>query len=115
MNLSLTELLIWLLIAAIVGILGELLARRRTPDGIIGAIIVGFIAIFLLVGVFHFHIAGEPIFYGVPIISAIIVSAILVLLWSFFAYHRVHHYTSRYYYRRGSYVRRPRRRRFGLF
>lgn len=109
MSITLMSLLIWLLIAAIVGILGELLARRRTPDGIIGAIVVGFIAIFLLVGVFHFHIAGEPLVYGVPVISSIIVAAILVLLWSTFAYHRVHHYTSRYY-RRGTYVRRPRRR-----
>lgn len=114
MTITFTSLLIWLLIAAIVGILGELLARRRTPDGIIGAIVVGFIAIFLLVGVFHFHIAGEPLVYGVPIISSIIVAAILVLLWSAFAYHRVHRYTSNYYYRRGSYVRRP-RRRFRLF
>lgn len=113
MTLTLTSLLIWLLIAALVGIIGELLARRRAPDGIIGAIVVGFIAIFLIVGVFHFHIVGEPTVYGVPLISSIIAAAILVLIWSAFAYHRVHHYTSRYY-RRGTYVRRP-RRRFRLF
>lgn len=111
MTISFESLLIWLLIGAVVGIIGELIARRRTPDGLIGAIIVGFLAIFLVVGVFRFHIGGEPTIYGVPLISSIIAAAILVLLWSAFAYRRVHHYASRYY-RRGSYVRRPRRRFF---
>lgn len=114
MTINLTTLLIWLTIAAIVGIIGELIAHRTGPGGIVGAIVVGFLAIFLLVGVLHFHIPGEPTWYGVPLFSAILVAAILVAIWSSFAYHRVRHYTSRYYYRRGSYTRRP-RRRFRLF
>ncbi len=109
-----TTLLIWLLIAAIVGVIGELIAQRRAPSGIIGAIVVGFLAIFLLVGVLHLHIPGEPFWYGVPLISSILVAAILVAIWSGFAYHRVRPYASRYYYRRGTYARRP-RRRFRLF
>jgi uncharacterized membrane protein YeaQ/YmgE (transglycosylase-associated protein family) len=106
MVITFTTLVVWLIIAALVGIVGEVIARRRTPDGLLGAIIVGFIAIFLIVGVFHFSIAGEPIVAGVPLISSIIAAAILVALWSGFAYHRVRPY----YYRRGSYARRPRRR-----
>lgn len=109
MVITFTTLVVWLIIAALVGIVGEVIARRRTPDGLLGAIIVGFIAIFLIVGVFHFAIAGEPRVAGVPLISSIIVAAILVAIWSGFAYHRVYPYYSRYY-RRGSYVRRPRRR-----
>ena len=111
MSISFTQVLIWILIAALVGVVGELLARRRAPDGIVGAILVGLLAIFLIVGVFHFQITGEPKLGGVPLISSIIVAAILVAIWSGFAYRRVQPYTSRYY-RRGSYVRRPRRRRF---
>jgi hypothetical protein len=61
MSISFTQVLIWILIAAVVGVVGELLARRRAPDGILGAIII------------------QP------------------------------HYAR--YYRRGSYTRRPRRRR----
>jgi uncharacterized membrane protein YeaQ/YmgE (transglycosylase-associated protein family) len=109
--MSITQIFIWILIAAVIGVVGELLARRRAPDGILGAIVVGFIAIVLIVGVFHFSIPGEPRLSGVPLISSIIVAAILVAIWSGFAYRRVQPYTSRYY-RRGSYVRRPRRRRF---
>ena len=115
MTITFVELVIWIIIALIVGFLGELIARRRAPDGIIGAAIVGFIAIFLIVGIFHFSIAGEPTIQGVPLISSIIVAAILVALWSAFAYRRVYRPSyERYYRRRGGYVRRPRRRRFGL-
>jgi hypothetical protein len=48
---------------------------------------------------------------GVPLISSIIVAAILVAVWSGFAYRRVQPYYARYY-RRGGYARRPRRRRW---
>ncbi len=114
MTLTLTSLIIWILIAALVGFVGELIARRRAPDGIIGAIILGFLAILLVVGILHLHIVGEPVLYGVPLITSIIAAAILVFIWSAFAYHRVHRYSSRYYYRRGTYAHRP-RRRFRLF
>ena len=114
MNITFGQLIIWIIIAAIVGVIGELIAGRRAPDGILGAIIVGFLAIFLIVGVLHFHIGDEPLLNGVPLISSVIVAAILVFLWSRFAYRRYHSYASRYYYRRGTYARRP-RRRFRLF
>jgi uncharacterized membrane protein YeaQ/YmgE (transglycosylase-associated protein family) len=111
MTLTFTQLLIWIVIAALVGFVGELLARRRAPVGIIGAMVLGLLAIFLIVGVFHFHIVGEPTLEGVPLISSIIAAAILVAIWSGFAYRRVHPYYERYY-RRGTYARRPRRRWF---
>lgn len=112
MVVSFTQILIWLLIAAVVGVLGELIARRRAPDGIIGAILLGFIAIILVVGILQVHIAGEPTLDGVPLITSILVSALLVFIWSSFFYHRYYHpYASRHYYRRGGYVRRPRTRR----
>jgi len=110
MSISFTQILIWILIAAVVGVVGELLARRRAPDGIVGAIIVGLLAIFLIVGVFNFQISGEPKLENVPLISSIIVAAILVAIWSGFAYRRIQPHYARYY-RRGSYARRPRRRR----
>lgn len=111
--ITFTQLVIWIIIAALVGFVGELIARRRAPDGIIGAIILGFLAILLVVGILHFHIAGEPFLAGVPLISSIIVAAILVFIWSGFFYHRYYYpYASRYYYRRGNYARRRRRYRW---
>jgi uncharacterized membrane protein YeaQ/YmgE (transglycosylase-associated protein family) len=108
MTITLTSLLIWLIIALLVGVVGELIARRRAPDGIIGAVVLGFLAIFLVVGVFHFSFPGEPTLEGVPLISSIIAAALLVIIWSGFAYHRVYRYGYERYYRRRGY--RPRRR-----
>ena len=116
MTISLTTILVWLIIAAIVGWLGELIARRRAPDGIIGAIILGFIAIFLVDYVFRINIIGDPTIAGVHLITTILAAAILVFLWSAFAYRRVYHPYRERYYRRGTYARRPeRRRRRSLF
>jgi len=108
MVITLGDLIIWLLIAALVGFVGELLARRRTPFGIVGAIVVGFIAILLVVGVLQWHIDGEPSLNGVPLITSILAAAVLVALWSAFAYHHAYRYYSRYPYRRGRYARRRR-------
>jgi uncharacterized membrane protein YeaQ/YmgE (transglycosylase-associated protein family) len=110
MAITFTGLLIWLIIAVLVGAVGELIARRRAPDGIIGAAVLGFLAIFLVVGVFHFSIAGEPTLEGVPLISSIIAAAVLVVIWSGFAYHRVYRYGYDRYSRRGGYAHRFRRR-----
>ena len=86
MTITFIQLIVWVIIAAIVGFLGELIAGRRAPAGILGAIMVGLFAIFLIVGFFHFSIAGEPTVSGVPIISTIIAAVILVVIWSSLAY-----------------------------
>ena len=112
MVISLTALIVWLLIAILIGFLGELIAGRRGPGGIVGAALIGFLAILLIVGVFHFAIVGEPRIEGVPFFSSVLVAAIISFLWSGFGYRRVAPYASRYYYRRGSYARHPRRRLF---
>jgi uncharacterized membrane protein YeaQ/YmgE (transglycosylase-associated protein family) len=86
MAVTVTQLLIWIIIAALIGFLGELVAGRRAPAGIPGAIMLGLFSIFLIVGFFHFHIIGEPFLEGVPLISTIIAAAILVIIWSSIAY-----------------------------
>lgn len=86
MTITFTQLIVWIIIAAIVGFLGELISGRRAPAGILGAIMVGLFAIFLIVGFFHFSIRGEPTVSGVPIISTLIAAVMLVIIWSSLAY-----------------------------
>jgi uncharacterized membrane protein YeaQ/YmgE (transglycosylase-associated protein family) len=105
MTISLEQLIIWVIIAAIVGVVGEFIARRHAPGGIVGAILLGLLAIFLVDGVLHWHISGEPYLNGVPLVTSVLAAAVLVFIWSAFAYRRL----SPYYYRRGSYAHRPRR------
>ncbi len=95
MTITFGALIIWLIIAAVVGIVGEMLAHRRAPFGIVGAIILGLIAIWLVTDVLGWHIVGEPHLNGVPVITAIIAAAVLVLIWSAFAYHRAYGYYRR--------------------
>lgn len=114
MHITVESLIVWIILSLIVGFLGEIIARRRAPDGIIGAAILGFLAIFLVVGILHFSIAGEPYLFGVPLISSLLAAIILVVIWSGFAYRRYYHPYRDRYYRRGTYARRP-RRRFRLF
>jgi uncharacterized membrane protein YeaQ/YmgE (transglycosylase-associated protein family) len=82
MTVTVTQFIVWLIAAAIIGFLGELIAGRRAPDGILGSIMVGLFAIFLIIGFFHFSIKGEPTIDGVPIISTLIAAAMIVALWS---------------------------------
>ena len=88
MEVTLTQLVIWVIIAALIGIIGEFIAGRRAPAGILGAIMIGLLSIFLIVGFFHFRIVGEPTIQGVPLISTIIAAIILVAIWSSVAYRR---------------------------
>ncbi|MBV9257823.1 MAG: transglycosylase [Ktedonobacteraceae bacterium] len=88
MQVTFTQLIVWIIIAAIIGFLGEFLAGRRAPAGILGAIMIGLFAIFLIVGFFHFSIKGEPTLEGVPLISTIIAAIMLVVVWSSLSYYR---------------------------
>lgn len=73
--------LIYLAIAAIVGIVAEFIVGWRLPFGIIGAIIAALVGIWLTTHVFLINIPGDPVFYGVPIIRALIGAIVLVALW----------------------------------
>ena len=88
MTVTFVQFLVWLIIAAIIGFISEFIAGRRAPAGILGAIMIGLFAIFLIVGFFHFHIDGEPSLEGVPLISTIIAAIMLVVIWSSVAYYR---------------------------
>jgi uncharacterized membrane protein YeaQ/YmgE (transglycosylase-associated protein family) len=88
MTVTFTQLVIWIIIAALIGIIWEFIAGRRAPAGIVGAIMIGLLSIFLIVGFFHFHIVGEPTVEGVPLVSTIIAAVILVAIWSSIAYRR---------------------------
>lgn len=75
--------LIYIAIAAIVGLIAESIVGWRLPFGIVGAIIAALIGIWLLTNVIpvnipgDFTIAGQPI----PLIKALLGALIVVALW----------------------------------
>ncbi|GCE17510.1 GlsB/YeaQ/YmgE family stress response membrane protein [Dictyobacter kobayashii] len=111
-NFTIGDFIVWLIIALIGGFIGEMIARRRAPDGILGATIIGFIGMIIVVGLLGLHFSNDVYIGGAPLLTSLLVAAVFVALWSGLAYRRVYRPSyERYYHRRGSYVRRPRRRR----
>jgi uncharacterized membrane protein YeaQ/YmgE (transglycosylase-associated protein family) len=98
--------IIYIAIAAIVGVLAEFIVGWRLPFGIIGAIIAALVGIWLLTNVVQvnipgdFTIAGQPI----PIIKALLGAMIVVALWHLLTYSSWSR-RDRYYRRRDRYNR----------
>ena len=80
--------IIYVAIAALIGIIAEFIVGWRLPFGIIGAIIAALVGIWLLTNVVQvnipgdFTIAGQPI----PIIRALLGAMIVVGLWHLVTY-----------------------------
>ena len=93
-----TGLIIYLVVAAIVGLVAEFIVGWRLPFGFVGAIIAALVGIWLLTNVVQLNISGVPVFYCVPIIKALLGAIILVALWHLLTY-RTWHRRRRYYRR----------------
>jgi uncharacterized membrane protein YeaQ/YmgE (transglycosylase-associated protein family) len=78
--------IIYLLVAAIVGFLAESIVGWRLPFGIVGAIIVALIGIWLMTQVIVITGLGDINIAGVPIIRALIGGIILVAIWHALTY-----------------------------
>ena len=94
-----TALIVYLVIAAIVGLIAEFIVGWRLPFGIIGAVIAALVGVWLLTNVINLTIVGDPNIYGVPIIKALIGAIVLVAIWHLLTY-RAWRRRDRYYRRR---------------
>src|SRR5256712_10462000 len=83
--MTLTHLLVLLLVGALAGLVGERLVSRGMPGGMIGAIVAGLVGAWLMVDVLHIVLAPELSLGGIPVLSAILGAAIVVLLFSMVA------------------------------
>jgi uncharacterized membrane protein YeaQ/YmgE (transglycosylase-associated protein family) len=83
--MTLTHLLVLLLVGALAGLIGERLVSRGMPGGVVGAIVAGLVGAWLMVDVLHLVLAPELSLGGIPIISAILGAAVVVLLFSLVA------------------------------
>lgn len=95
-----TNVIVYLIVAAIVGLVAEFIVGWRLPLGIIGAIIAALVGIWLLTRVIVITGIGDIIVAGVPLIRALIGAMILVALWHFLTYRTWRSRHRRYSYRR---------------
>jgi uncharacterized membrane protein YeaQ/YmgE (transglycosylase-associated protein family) len=73
--------IIYLIVAAVVGLLAESLVGGRLPLGFIGAIIAALIGAWLLTKVIIINGIGDINVFGVPIFRALVGAIILVAIW----------------------------------
>jgi uncharacterized membrane protein YeaQ/YmgE (transglycosylase-associated protein family) len=73
--------LIYLIVAAVVGLVAESLVGGRLPFGFVGAIIAALIGAWLLTKVIIINGIGDINVYGVPIFRALVGAIILVAIW----------------------------------
>lgn len=100
-----SNIIIYLIIAAIVGLVAEAIVGWRLPFGFIGAIIIALIGIWLMTQVIIIDGLGDINVGGVPIVRALIGAILLVALWHALTYSSWRK-RRRYSYRRRSSYRR---------
>jgi len=83
------DLILYLIIAAIVGYVAERIVRSSVPFGIVGSIIVALIGIWLMTRVIVINGIPDITVLGVPLIRALIGAILLVLIWRAITYRRV--------------------------
>jgi uncharacterized membrane protein YeaQ/YmgE (transglycosylase-associated protein family) len=77
--------IIYLVVAAIVGLVAESLVGRRLPFGFVGAIIAALVGAWLLTKVIVINGIGDINVYGVPLLRALVGAIILVAIWQLLA------------------------------
>jgi uncharacterized membrane protein YeaQ/YmgE (transglycosylase-associated protein family) len=77
--------LIYLVVAAVVGLVAESLVGRRLPFGFVGAIIAALVGAWLLTKVIIINGIGDINVYGVLIFRALVGAIILVAIWQLLA------------------------------
>ncbi len=74
--MTLFGLIVLLIVAFVVGALGELIGGAKAPGGILGSIVVGFIGAWIGGALFHFG----PVLGGIQVVPAIIGGALFALV-----------------------------------
>jgi uncharacterized membrane protein YeaQ/YmgE (transglycosylase-associated protein family) len=82
MTLTLTQLIVYIVIAVISAYLAAAVIRTRYPFGMPGAFVASLVGEWLMINVLHVFLAPEVAYGGVPIITAIAGALILAFLWA---------------------------------
>jgi uncharacterized membrane protein YeaQ/YmgE (transglycosylase-associated protein family) len=75
-----TDLLYWL-VAAIVGVIAEMIVGWRLPLGFLGAFIAALVGIWLVTNVLKVSLNPDPVINGVPLYKTLLGASITVFLW----------------------------------
>jgi uncharacterized membrane protein YeaQ/YmgE (transglycosylase-associated protein family) len=99
------NIIVYLIVAAIVGFVAESLVGWRLPLGIVGAVVAALVGAWLLTRVLVITGIGDLTVYGAPLLRALLGAILLVALWHLLT-SRAWHGRRRSSYRRYVYSRR---------
>jgi uncharacterized membrane protein YeaQ/YmgE (transglycosylase-associated protein family) len=74
-------LIIYLLVALLAGLIAERLVGASLPGGLIGTILAALLGVVLMVNVLHYAVPGDVQVGGIPLITAILGAALVLVLW----------------------------------
>jgi uncharacterized membrane protein YeaQ/YmgE (transglycosylase-associated protein family) len=97
-----STLIVYLVVAMIIGFIAEFIVGWRLPFGFVGAIIAAIIGIWLMTSVLVISNVGDVYVDNIPLLRALIGAVVLVALWHLFTY-RTWRHRRRYSYRRRYY------------
>lgn len=80
------NLIVYLIVAAVVGLVAESLVGWHLPLGIVGAIIAALLGAWLLTKVLIISGIGDFYVYGVPLLRALVGAILLVGIWHLLTY-----------------------------
>ncbi len=81
MTITLTEALVYLVVAVISAYLAERLIGTRLPFGFVGAFVAALIGAWLMNSVLRIILIPELSFGGVPVVTAVVGSLIVAWIW----------------------------------
>jgi uncharacterized membrane protein YeaQ/YmgE (transglycosylase-associated protein family) len=76
-----TQLIIYLLVALVAGLLAERLVGAALPGGLLGTVLAALLGIWLMLNVLGFAVPGDLQLGGVPILTAILGAVLVLAIW----------------------------------
>ena len=78
--MDIAQLIVYLLVALLAGLIAERLVGAALPGGYLGSVLAALLGIVLMVDVLHFAVPGDPSLAGVPILTAILGAALVLVV-----------------------------------
>jgi uncharacterized membrane protein YeaQ/YmgE (transglycosylase-associated protein family) len=79
--MSAAALIVYLLVALLAGLIAERLVGAGLPGGWLGSVLAALLGIWLMVSVLSFSVPGDIDLAGVPLITAILGAALVIVIW----------------------------------
>jgi uncharacterized membrane protein YeaQ/YmgE (transglycosylase-associated protein family) len=75
------QLILYLLVALLAGLLAERMVSTALPGGIFGTILAALLGMWLMLGVLHIAVPGDLNIAGVPILTTILGAVLVLVIW----------------------------------